>query len=156
MNKEIEISEEDFYQSMVQASIACLKSFAKKHQDKTFYGFSIETLAEEGYFTLSFNTEEELAKIEDRYREGERWNNQEWGYFDIGYDDEAWKEQWKPMKTRINLFKSSEEKELSTFKKSFINASIRALAELERIKIFELFNKTDYFRTEVFEHHDRW
>ena len=157
MSKDIEISEQEFYEAMLAAAKASIEAFAKKHEDKTFYGFSIETLAEEGYFQMAFNTEEGLLEIDEKWREDEKWNNQAWAYFDFNQGDEAWNTHWDPMQERINNLKNdSTDRQYAKFMRDSKKASIRVLAELERINVFDQIKKTDYFKTEVFEHHDRW
>jgi predicted transcriptional regulator YdeE len=159
MSDVIEITEEELYQAMLKASKASIQSFAEKHKDKCFYGFTIETLAEEGYFQMAANTEADLEKLPECYREEEKWNNQAWVYFDFNnHNDTAWTENWKVMQEKIDAFKSSNwtEEEYTDFKERFKSAAVAVLQELKNIGIFDILNTTDYFKTEVFEHHDRW
>lgn len=157
---------------MVNAATPAIRKFIAEHPNETFFGFAVETLAEEGYFILCAGSVEAFRPVSERYRESGfskteiqdeiRWNNQEWPHFDFALDCPLWVEAWKPAAKLISELKEHQSRLPSAaahafwgeFMATFRRASEEAFEEIMASGVLDRMRRTDDFRAWVFEHHD--
>lgn len=157
---------------MVNAATPAIRKFIAKHPNETFFGFAVETLAEEGYFILCAGSVEAFRSVCETYREAGlseteiqdeiRWNNQEWPHFDFALDCPLWAEAWLPAAKLISELKEHQSQLPSAaahtfweeFKATFRRASEDAFEEIMGSGVLDRMRRTDDFRAWVFEHHD--
>ena len=159
-----ELNKNDLVHAIVHASIPCIKSFFDNHKGEHFYGFAIETLAEQGYIHLCANSIEAYKPTYDQYIkqgfseeiiEGEKWNNQEWEYFDFNCDCQIWEENWSVTENLIEEYSSSNSsKVFNSYLSVFKEAVSEAFEQITKTDIFEQITKTEDFRSFILEHND--
>jgi len=170
MNQQ-KITLEELSESMCLAANACLKSFSAQHSDKTFYAFGIETYAMYGYFQMALNTHEDFEEysvslnstdISSDDIEFEKWNNpQSWAYFDFNGTNKEWNKSWSSLESRITSMldecrESDDCDTLDRFHDDFKQAGINTMKMLLDNDSLSVINKTNDFKTIVYEHSDVW
>ncbi|MCO1336442.1 DUF4303 domain-containing protein [Microbulbifer sp. OS29] len=168
-----EISKADLVDGLFNAAIPCIEKFIEEHNNETFFGFAIETLAEEGYFHLCASSSESFQSTVDEYLlsgetlefimgEDIKWNNQEWAYFDLNYNCNIWNKAWEPMLDIINSHKNNisqlnnqeSTRAQQKFSNLFKEAGEEVYMKIINSRILDKMKQSSDFRSFFFEHHD--